>query len=200
MPELRVKNLSFLGRGPYDFVVKPGTIMCIYGESGSGKSLLLRAIADLEPQEGEILLGNVDYKAFTGPQWRKKVSYLSAENCWWHETPSEHFCNPPSENDLTKLSLNTSILEQSVNNLSTGEKQRLALLRTFANKPEVILLDEPTANLDIDSAKLVEKMIIDYISQSKNCALWISHNVSDMANFSSCQMQIFPGGTYKLHQ
>jgi ABC-type multidrug transport system ATPase subunit len=59
--------------------------------------------------------------------------------------------------------------------LSTGERQRLALLRLLTNQPRALLLDEPTASLDPESTVAMERLISDYRQQHQAAVLWVSH-------------------------
>ena len=61
------------------------------GPSGAGKTLLLRAIADLDPNQGLVSLEGRDRSTIPGPEWRRLVGYVPAEPGWWAETVGEHF-------------------------------------------------------------------------------------------------------------
>ncbi len=177
MIKLEVENLSFLGRGPYNFNIPEGQILGIFGPSGAGKSLLLRAIADLDPHEGRVALEDNSYLDFSPANWRRKVAYLPAESRWWAETVAEHFTADTNlENLFKRGGLEKNCMEFSVSRLSTGEKQRLAILRLLALKPETLLLDEPTANLDRKNVEIYEDLLISHISENKASAIWVSHD------------------------
>src|SRR5680860_1168169 len=88
---LRVENLQVYGLEPVSFSIARGECVAIGGVSGSGKTVLLRAIADLDMAEGHVFLRDQERTSMTGPQWRRHVRYSAAEPGWWAETPREHF-------------------------------------------------------------------------------------------------------------
>lgn len=144
--------------GPFDFVLAPGDCLAITGPSGAGKSLLLRMIADLDPHEGEILLDARPSASMSGPEWRSKVVYSAAESGWWLDRVGEHFHERPIQR-TAQLGLRPDIFEQAVASCSTGERQRLALLRALESQPPVLLLDEPTGALDPDGKAQLEALL-----------------------------------------
>jgi len=172
---LTIKNLSVAHVGPISLELAPGEIVCLSGDSGAGKSLLLRALADIIPADGEISLGQQSHRSIAAPKWRQQVALLPAETQWWHDEVGEHF----SQTDLQqfkKLDLEKECLSWQLSRCSTGEKQRLALLRLLANKPKCLLLDEPTGSLDPTNTRRVETLIQDLIQQQPIPVLWVSHS------------------------
>ncbi len=155
---LRVIALRTLHAGPFEFVLAPGDCLAITGPSGAGKSLLLRMIADLDPHEGEILLDCRSSVSMSGPEWRSKVVYSAAESGWWLDRVGEHFRERPVQL-AAQLGLRPDIFEQAVASCSTGERQRLALLRALEPQPPVLLLDEPTGALDPDGKAQLEALL-----------------------------------------
>ncbi len=105
MEGLNIHNLSFIEWEHLDLSVARSEVVCLLGDSGSGKSLLLRAIADLVVNEGDVSLWGKRRESFSPPEWRKRVGYLAAEILWWEETVNLHFSKPPSQEDLEKLNL-----------------------------------------------------------------------------------------------
>jgi ABC-type lipoprotein export system ATPase subunit len=79
---LLVKQLRSEFAGPFELDLSGGTCAAITGPSGSGKSLFLRMIADLDPNEGEVWLNGRERASMPAPEWRKQTSYVSAESGW----------------------------------------------------------------------------------------------------------------------
>ena len=133
------------------------------GIIGPGKSLLLRMIADLDPNEGEVWLDGRARRSFTAAAWRRRVVSSAAEPGWWHNTAAPHFPKGAALDTarmlMPRLSLAPALLESPIVRLSTGERQRLALIRALALDPPVHLLDEPTGPLDQDATARVEDLL-----------------------------------------
>ncbi|MDX5333301.1 MAG: ABC transporter ATP-binding protein [Gammaproteobacteria bacterium] len=165
--------------GPVSFAVAAGECLVLRGPSGAGKSQLLRALADLDPSEGEVWLEGVERRAMPVTAWRRAVGLLPAEAAWWHETVGAHFPEPAAV-DVAALGFRAGVMDWEVTRLSSGERQRLALLRVLANRPRVLLLDEPTANLDDDNAARVEALVRAYLQEHGACALWVSHDPAEV--------------------
>ncbi len=178
---------------PVSFDLKPGELVCLSGPSGSGKTLLLRALVDLDLNHGSITLGGEARESMPAPQWRRRVALLPAESSWWAVTVGEHFTQLDIQ-QLQQLGFETGVADWRVERLSSGEKQRLALLRLLANQPEVLLLDEPTANLDADSRQRVEHLVRDYLASQRACCLWVSHDREQMARLCARQLVMDAGG------
>ena len=138
--------------GPLSLDVDAGDCVCISGASGTGKSQLLRALADLDPHEGQLWLASRPCTEMPAHEWRAAVGLLPPESSWWLPAVHEHFRDGMPV-PLERVGLTTAILDKPVTRLSSGERQRLALLRLLANRPRVLLLDEPTANLDPDNTR-----------------------------------------------
>jgi ABC-type iron transport system FetAB ATPase subunit len=191
-PGLNIHQLEYQFVGPVSFTVNPAQCLGLSGESGCGKSLLLRAIADLDEHKGEVLLNGVNAKAMTAPQWRKQVALLPADSQWWFDTVGEHF-DCLDETLLFALGFDKATLDWSISRISSGEKQRLALLRLLANKPSVLLLDEPTANLDKYNALLFESIVASYLNKNNACAIWVSHDMEQLERVSARRFKLEAG-------
>ncbi len=179
MNRLKVRDLVFLGKGPFSFTVAPGSCIGISGPSGSGKSLLLRAIADLDPHEGEVSLGEIICHRTRAPRWRRLIGMLPAESGWWADTVGEHFADA-HKNRVVELAeglgFPADVLSWSIQRLSSGERQRLAIIRLLVNEPRALLLDEPTASLDGGNTELVEELFGSYRREHGVPVIWVSHD------------------------
>ena len=171
--------------------------ICISGPSGSGKTMLLRALADLDPHNGEVLLDGVNKEKFTGPQWRRKVGYFPSESHWWHERVGEHFYSIDNEL-LSIFGFEKDVMDWNVSRLSSGQRQRLALIRLLCNNPVVLLLDEPTSNLDPDNVLRVEKVIKTYQNQNSAVALWVSHDKEQIKRVSKRHFSMNGGSLTRI--
>lgn len=180
-PRLSLRDLGNAHGGPYSLDLAAGECAMVMGPSGSGKSVLLRLVADLDPGTGDVWLDGRPRAHFSAPEWRRQVMYLAAEPAWWGATVAEHF--PPSAlpqlpSLAARLGLRNDLCAKladcAVAQLSTGERQRLALLRGLVRQPSVLLLDEPTAALDEAAVAAVEALLREYQNQGLSL-LWVTH-------------------------
>ena len=185
MAGLRLQGIRSKVLEPVDLELAAGELALISGPSGSGKSLLLRAVADLDLHQGEAWIEGTPRSAISAPEWRRRVGLLPAESHWWADRVGDHFPDPNCRvrvgapeiaGLLERLGFDDEVLDWSVSRLSTGERQRLALARLIARKPEALLLDEATANLDPLNRDRVEAIIRDYRLERAAAVLWVSHD------------------------
>jgi putative ABC transport system ATP-binding protein len=184
MTALRIQTLQSHLLQPVELRIDAGELLFLSGPSGSGKSLLLRAIADLDPNTGEVFCGDVARSSLPARAWRRRVGLLPAESGWWEDLVGAHFPDGAAagasqadlEPLLARLGFAPDVLGWTVTRLSTGERQRLALARLLAHRPEVLLLDEATANLDPENRTRVEGVVADYRVDRAAAVLWVSHD------------------------
>jgi len=189
---LRAQGVGRLGLGPLNLEVAAGECVSLSGRSGAGKTLLLRTLADLDPHEGALYLDGAPRSEFTGPGWRRRVGLLPQESAWWEDRVGAHFASSDA-GLLSALALEPEALGWRVDRLSSGERQRLALARLLCNRPTVLLLDEPTANLDPANVGRVEALIARYRELTRAAILWVSHDPEQIARIARRQLRIEAG-------
>ncbi|MBI4879573.1 MAG: ATP-binding cassette domain-containing protein [Planctomycetes bacterium] len=172
-----VRELTRPGLEQTSFELLAGECVVVAGPSGAGKTLLLRALADLDPSAGRVSLDGVERGTFSGPEWRRRVCYVPAESGWWTDRVSDHFGGQGGGAAplLERLLLPAGALGWEVPRLSTGERQRLALARALLRGPRVLLLDEPTSGLD-DAARLAAEDLVRERLAAGASALWVTHD------------------------
>ena len=191
---LVIEDLRRPGFGPFTLSVAGGSCCAVTGPSGAGKSVLLRMVADLDPNEGRVSFDGIDRNGLPAPDWRRRVTYLSAESGWWADRVGDHFPSPGADfrRDRDALHLPDTVLDWPVSRLSTGERQRLALLRGLAGAPHVMLLDEPTAALDPVATAAVE-MILRIRRDAGMALLLVSHSADQVARLADATYPIADG-------
>lgn len=174
--------------------IKKGEFVYIIGKSGSGKSTLLNMIGSLDyPSRGKIFLDNKninDYSESDLAQLRgKKIGFVfQSFNLINSMTALENVMLPMTFQNIdmeTKVKRAKSLLDMVEMNhrynnlpgeLSGGERQRVAVARSLANDPEVIIADEPTGNLDSKTGKAVMQMFEKINSQENKTIIIVTHD------------------------
>lgn len=191
---LRVENLKIGSLPPLSFEVAGAECLAVEGPSGAGKSRLLRAIADLDPVRGHISVDGASQREMPAASWRRLVRYAAAEPVWWTDTVRQGLPGGPAgaariQRMMAALNLDPRLLDAPLALLSTGERQRFALIRALVDEPRVLLLDEPTAALDPANAALVEEMIRYQLLAGKS-VLIASHDRGLLARLAHQRLQL----------
>ncbi|MCW8907995.1 MAG: ATP-binding cassette domain-containing protein [Sedimenticola sp.] len=189
MAGLELRQFKGADLEPIDLAIAPGECVTLTGPSGSGKTRLLRAIADLDTNRGEASSGELNLQQAPAHLWRRRVGLLPAESHWWYDRVGDHFTRPEKEK-IAALGLDPACLEWEVGRLSSGERQRLALARLLDRKPGVLLLDEPTANLDPENCQRVEQLLQRYASEQNAALLWVSHDPAQRQRVGQRRLKI----------
>ncbi|AJA49274.1 putative iron export ATP-binding protein FetA [Clostridium pasteurianum DSM 525 = ATCC 6013] len=176
--------------------INSGDFISIVGASGSGKSTFLKLCAHLiSPTEGNMIYRNKSYVEYSPIDWRKSIGYCFQNPCLFGDTVIENLNFPylirnimMDSSRVTKLlslfKLKKSYLNEKVKNLSGGEKQRIALIRSILFKPKILLLDEVTSALDVDNTLIVEN-VIKALNREGITILWITHNPEQSKKYSN---------------
>ena len=167
--------------------------IAIAGETGSGKSTLLKLIAGLEQADsGDVYFNNEKIK---GPNEQlipghKKIAYLSQHfelRNNYHIWEILSYANELTQNEadeLYQLCRIDHLLNRWTDELSGGEKQRVALARLLTTSPSLLLLDEPYSNLDAHHKKIISEIIHDISSRLNITCIMVSHDAPDILSWA----------------
>ncbi|MDB8858673.1 ABC transporter ATP-binding protein [Pediococcus acidilactici] len=192
-----VRNLNYVVNGTrilnsIDFDAELGDYVTIIGPSGSGKSTFLKILATLlTPTSGTIMYHGEDQLAIPKIEYRKEVSYCFQQPTLFGETVRDNLAFPfeirnhPFNADkavrsLEQVDLTARFLDKPIVDLSGGEKQRVALVRNLLFPPNVLLLDEVTTGLDVDTKAIVHQLIEKMNQKSKITVLAITHDEAEI--------------------
>lgn len=161
-----------------------GLCHCITGENGSGKTTLLKIVAGLEKADlGRVNVnGTCTYSGSNPYMLRGTVM----ENILYPLTLKRQGQKP----DLKKVQamivqLGLDGLEhREAHSLSSGEKQKVALGRALVWNPDILLLDEPTANIDVETIERIEHILLEYVKDPEHTLLLVSHDLEQARRLS----------------
>ncbi len=189
-------NLSLRDRPPIlhgiSLDITTGKIVSLIGPSGSGKSSLLRCLNRLwEPPLNSVFLDGVDITTLDVLTLRRRVGMLFQSAALFEGTVAHNIAYGPglcgqslSEKRMVQLlamaGLEANLAHKSAGELSGGQAQRVALARTLANEPEVLLLDEPTSALDPAATHRVEETILHLRDRLGLTVVWVSHAIEQV--------------------
>jgi ABC-type iron transport system FetAB ATPase subunit len=188
---LRLEDLKIPDVEPINLTVTSGECVGLSGESGSGKTRLLRAIADMDEHGGQVYEDDVAQDQVRAHEWRRRVALLPAESQWWFDTIEEHF--DAHDEHIKALGFESDVMNWHISRCSSGEKQRLSVLRMLSNCPRVLLLDEPTANLDETNAARVEDLVKKYLARHNAIAIWVGHDESQLRRVAQKRYHLSDG-------
>ncbi|GGG77490.1 ABC transporter ATP-binding protein [Paenibacillus radicis (ex Gao et al. 2016)] len=187
--------------------IDKGERVALLGASGTGKSTLLRIAALLEPiDDGELHLEGIAQISFKPEHWRKKISYVAQAPVMLAGTVEQNlrtaselhgtlFDEPLARRCMAEAELGHLDWKKPAAELSGGEKQRTALVRSLLLRPAMLLLDETTSSLDPTSKEAVEHMLNRWAEREGTAMAWITH---DMEQSRSVSDQIWFMGDGKL--
>lgn len=199
---LKVDNVSFAYQtdsilSHVSFQAKKGQIFGIQGVSGSGKSTLLKLIMRFyDPKMGEIRLNDVDIKEMNTKSLRDNIAYITQQTYIFNESILENIrmANRTASREAVIESAKKAnihdfiqslpqgydtIITEMGTSLSDGEKQRIGIARAFLYNAPIILLDEPTSNLDSLNEALILRALIQ--EKANKIIILVSHRHSTMA-------------------
>lgn len=173
-----------------------GELTALIGRNGTGKSTLLRTIAALaKPQRGHITIGGVDASALTMREVASRIAFVSTEDVRvqnlhvWDvvslgRAPYTNWVGRLTEEDRAKVRESLRLVgmehfaEASMDSLSDGERQRVMIARALAQDTPIILLDEPTAFLDLPNKYEICLLLKRLAHKEGKCILFSTHDLS----------------------
>jgi len=187
------------------FCVQGGDRIGVMGPSGSGKSSLFRLLNLLiTPTQGRILYKDKNIQEYIPTQLRRSIGYIlqkpylfdgtvqdNLEYAYqvWGQTPTQ----PEILSYLERVNLPAPILKKTKSEMSGGEQQRVALVRSLLAKPKVLLLDEVTASLDEANTILLEEMIRSEWAAKSLTVFFISHQSEQLRRLASTILYVKKG-------
>ncbi|QEW33127.1 iron ABC transporter ATP-binding protein FetA [Erwinia billingiae] len=194
---LDVQDVSYVQDGttllaPVSLQLNQGEFVLLTGPSGSGKSTLLKIIASLlEPTTGDIQFKGRSISELKPESYRQQVSYCFQTPALFGETVYDNLALPwqirqkkvdseKLKDWLKKVNLPVEMLTKKTEQLSGGEKQRVALLRNLQFLPDVLLLDEITSALDEDNKQAINQLVAGLVKDKGVAVMWISHDATEI--------------------
>lgn len=177
--------------------VKKGEILGIHGRSGSGKSTLLKLLMRFyDPKSGSIKINGETLPNINTCSLRDNMAYITQQTYIFNETTEENIrlaCRDATLEEIMEAAKKASIhdfilslpqgyptkMTELGGNLSDGEKQRIGIARAFLHNAPIILLDEPTSNLDSLNEAMILKSLLDV--KAEKLIILVSHRQSTMA-------------------
>jgi tungstate transport system ATP-binding protein len=163
-----------------------GRLWGILGPNGSGKTTLVRIVAGiLNPSSGNVLYRGDSYN----DNIKMDMTLVFQRPYLIRSTVFENIAYPLRIRDIEEKEIShrvdelidsfkiQSIRDQKAWTLSGGEAQKVALARALVFKPKILILDEPTSNIDPESIMLLEERILDYYQREKPTILMVTHNI-----------------------
>ena len=202
--KLSVKDLSFSygGRKVLDrisFDVEDNSIVSILGPNGVGKTTLLRCLCNLHrPQEGSILVDGTDVLTLSGRELAKHIGYVPQSTKPVRSTVFDTALigrRPYMEWGVTKrdMEITESVLDalgltglsmRYADEISGGEYQKVQIARAMVQEPEILILDEPTNNLDIANQHVTMHAILNAVSSRGMCTIMTMHDINLAVHYS----------------
>ena len=194
---LRLQDVSFTLNHipllePVSLTLNPGEFTLLTGPSGSGKSTLLKIIASLQnPTGGNLYFKGENITQIKPEAYRQRVSYCFQTPSLFGETVYDNLALPyqirnkkPADGQLRdwlkQVNLSEDMLTKRTQELSGGEKQRIALLRNLQFMPDILLLDEITSALDEENKININDIIAGLVEKEQIAVLWVSHDLNEI--------------------
>lgn len=218
--QLRAENVTFAYRDQtvlheIDLAIQPGELVGVIGPNGSGKSTLIKCLCHtLVPQRGRVWLDGCELASLSARQIAQRIAVVSQATelppgftafeivmmgrvphlAWWQNESAR-------DKDIARAAMEAtqtwSLADRLVNHLSGGERQRVVIARALAQEPHILLLDEPTAHLDIKHQIEVMELVRRLARERGLAVLIVSHDLNLAAQYCSRLILFKDGRVYK---
>ncbi len=191
--------------------VDKGESIAIIGPSGSGKSTFQKQICNLiSPTSGELYFKGKPYNDYDPEELRQRISYLMQQSDLFGETIEDNMRFPSlARNDtfdrkrakqlIKDVGLGHYQLSSEVENMSGGERQRIAIARQLMYTPDILLLDESTSALDVHNKEKIENIIFKLVEQDV-AIMWITHSDDQSMRHFQKRITIVDGKISKVEE
>jgi iron complex transport system ATP-binding protein len=219
---LSIENLKAdYGRGPvlrdFSLQVEAGQVAAVIGPNGCGKSTMLRCVSGLmRAQSGRVLVAGADVLSLPGRQRARQIALLPQNFAGelWNDLHVEEvvlagrtpFMPPygtPAREDLEKTKIALQLVggwelrHRPVSELSGGERQRVGLARALAQEPRVLLLDEPTSNLDVRYQHEILDVVLRLARRQQLTSILVLHQINLAAAVADVMVLLNGDGTMR---
>ena len=189
-------NLAFQHKGfslgPIDLNLEQGVVNAVIGPNGSGKTTLISSIVGALPATGEMRFQGqiIDHSKNCG--WKREIGVITDEPKFWSGLSCQQnldffapFFNRWDKQLLRKLTESFSLdLRKKADQLSKGERRKLAAICALSSRPKFLILDEATAGVDLVAHREFTNIILDHLARTDLGILLVSHDVSDIGDFT----------------
>ena len=208
LKEVKYRDILFID----ELKINSQQVTCIVGKSGGGKTTFLKLLNNMISQDsGIIKFQGKEIEEYDPVELRRKVLMLPQNPVVFPGTIEDNFnlalqfadrekSEDKFEAVLDKVQLNDFSLQDKADNLSGGEKQRLALARILLLNPEILLLDEPSSALDENTEELIIQMVVDFINEKDKTLVMVTHSKSIAEKYGEKIVTINQGKLENIYQ
>ena len=200
--DIRLENIKKIYKGKEvlnveNLTIKKNIITGILGPNGSGKTTMMKIIGNLiKPDTGKVEYDGKNFESISD-----RLTYVSHNSYLFNESVYQNIAAPLIFRDMDKEYIKNKVEElikdfqidyiknENALTLSGGEKQKVSLARALTFNPEVLLVDEPTSNIDPNFIKLIENILKKINNDLKTTVVIVTHNTAQ--SFRLCQEIIF---------